>query len=390
MESGGPRSLRSEPREPLTRKWFLAKLDQLRNRFELLKEEHATAGRLGLAVAAGVLIGCTPFLGLQLLLALALAPLLRLNRIAVLLGLQISAPPITPFLLFANAQVGALLLHRSWLPLSLDAVRGTPTTTWVWDLFLELLAGGLLLGGVLALAIGSFTTYVVQRYRAQKCLSQHLPPEQLQRLDAHLRKLPAPWRFYARWKLRLDPVYPLVLDQLTREVDLVDLGSGIGLLPYLVAASRPAARIDAVEWDPRKIEVAGKLLGELASVKIHQGDARQYPLGSPGVVTLIDVLHYSPRAEQRTWLLRCAGALRPGGLLIIRELDASRSRRPWSVRLEQLAVHFHWNRGAAVEVWSPAEMANDLTALGFTVVVQSAGAGFFRSNALLIARKPSE
>ncbi len=390
MDSGGSSSLRSEPKQPAKRQWFLAKLDQLRQRCELLAGEHATAGRLGFAVGAGVLIGCTPFLGFQVLLALALATLLRLNRIAVLLGLQISVPPITPFLLFANAQVGALLLHGHWLALSLDVVRNTPTTTWVWDLFLELLAGGLLIGGPLALAIGSSTACLVQRHRVRNRLSQHVSPTQLERLATQLRKLPARWRTYARWKLRLDPVYLLVLDELPREVDLVDLGAGIGLLSYLVVASRPAARIDAVEWDPRKTEAARRLLGEFASVNIHQGDARQYALGRPGAVTLIDVLHYSSLMEQREWVSRCAGALRPGGLLIIRELDATRSKRPWSVWLERVAVHLSWNRGAAVELWSPVEIANDLTGFGFTVVVRRAGAGIFRGNALLIARKPSE
>src|SRR5712692_10457411 len=130
------------------------------------------------------------------------------------------------------------------------------------------------------------------------------------------------------------------------------------------------------------------LLMNLHRGKIHEQDARQYSLANPEALTLIDVLHYSSCAEQRVWLSRCAQALRPGGLLIIRELDTSRTRRPYSVRLEQLAVRFGWNRGAGVEVWSPVEMANDLTALGFTVVVQSAGAGVFRGNALVIARKP--
>jgi uncharacterized protein (DUF2062 family)/2-polyprenyl-3-methyl-5-hydroxy-6-metoxy-1,4-benzoquinol methylase len=389
MESGAPANPpSSERRDYRKRIWFSALVHRLRDRFESLIREHASAGRLGVAVAVGVLIGCTPFLGFQVLLVVAIATLFKLNRIAVLLGVQVSTPPITPLLLFANAQVGALLLHRHWLPISLEAVRSTPKTKWVLDLFLELLAGGLVVGGVLALGLGGVTAYFVQRHRAQKRLSEHLPSGELQRLESKLEKLPKRWRSYARWKLRLDPVYPLILAALPRDVHLVDLGSGIGLLPYLVAISRPGARIDAVEWDGRKIELASKLLEELPSVRIHEKDARQYSLANPEALTLIDVLHYSSCAEQRVWLSRCAQALRPGGLLIIRELDTSRTRRPYSVRLEQLAVRFAWNRGAGVEVWSPVEMANDLTALGFTVVVQSAGAGVFRGNALVIARKP--
>ena len=321
---------------------------------------------------------------------MAIATLFKLNRIAVLLGVQVSTPPITPFLLFANAQVGALLLHRRWLSISLESMRGVPKAKWVLDLFLELLAGGLVVGGVLALGLGVLTAYVVQRHRTQKRLGEHLPSAALQGLEARLQELPSRWRSYVRWKLKLDPVYPLILAVLPQDVHLVDLGCGIGLLAYLVATSRPAARVDAVEWDERKIHLARKLLKEFPSVRLHQGDARYYSLASPEALTLIDVLHYSSRAQQRAWLSRCVQGLRAGGLLIIRELDTSRSRRPWSVRLEQLAVCLGWNRGAGVEVWSPAEIANDLTALGFTVVVRSAGACFFRGNALLIARKPRD
>jgi uncharacterized protein (DUF2062 family)/precorrin-6B methylase 2 len=389
MESGTPANPPlSEGRDSRKRTWFFAVVRRLRDRVEWLIREHASAGRLGVAVAVGVFIGCTPFLGLQVLLAIAIATLFKLNRIAVLLGVQVSTPPVTPFLLFADAQVGAVLLHRHWLPISLEAVRGAPKAKWVLDLFLELLAGGLVVGVILALGFGGLTAYVVQRHRAQNRLSEQVPSAELQRLEHQLRKLPRRWRSYARWKLRLDPVYPLILAALPQEVHLVDLGSGIGLLPYLVAMSRPGARIDAVEWDARKIQLARKLLENLPSVKIHQEDARQYALESPGALTLIDVLHYSSWDEQTAWLSRCADALQPGGVLIIRELDTSQVQRPWSVRLEQLAVRLGWNRGAGVEVWSPAEIANDLTALGFTVVLQSAGAGFFRSNVLLIARKP--
>jgi uncharacterized protein (DUF2062 family) len=100
------------------------------------------------------------------LIVIAIATLFRLNRIAALLGAQVSTPPITPLLLFANAQVGAILLHRHWLPISFESVRA-PNARWVLDLFLELLVGGLAVGGVLALGFGGLTSCVVRRRRAK-------------------------------------------------------------------------------------------------------------------------------------------------------------------------------------------------------------------------------
>src|SRR5260370_486038 len=88
----------SERRDYRKRIWFAALVHRLRDRFESLIREHASAGRLGVAVAVGVLIGCTPFIGFQVLLVVAIATLFKLNRIAVLLGAQVSTPPITPLL----------------------------------------------------------------------------------------------------------------------------------------------------------------------------------------------------------------------------------------------------------------------------------------------------
>ena len=168
MESADPPNLSPPGRRDFgKRARILAIVLRLRDRFELMIGEHASAGRLGVAVGVGVLFGCTPFLGFQVLLAIAIATLFRLNRLAVLLGTQVSTPPITPLLLFANAQVGAVLLHRHWLPISFEAARAAPTATWVLDLFLELLVGGLAVGGILAVGFGGFTSWLVRRRRAK-------------------------------------------------------------------------------------------------------------------------------------------------------------------------------------------------------------------------------
>jgi uncharacterized protein (DUF2062 family) len=130
-----------------------------------LVHEHADPTRLGAAVAFGVWMGCTPFYGFQTLIGLGLASLLSLNRLAVLLGLQISIPPLAPFLLFANAQVGARLLRGHWASLSIEALRVVPASKLLADLLLDLLVGGAIVGAVLALPIGFLTTYLVRRRR---------------------------------------------------------------------------------------------------------------------------------------------------------------------------------------------------------------------------------
>jgi len=152
------------------RERFRALGDALRRWPSRLLHEHAQPSRLGAAVAFGVWIGCTPFYGLQTVIGLALATALRLNRLAALLGMQISIPPLAPFLLFANAQVGALVLHGHWLSLSFQAMRAAPTSTLVAELFGDLLVGGAIVGAALALPAGLLTTYLVRRSRRAQAI----------------------------------------------------------------------------------------------------------------------------------------------------------------------------------------------------------------------------
>jgi uncharacterized protein (DUF2062 family) len=102
------------------------------------------------------MLGCSPFLGVQVLLALGFARLLRLNRIAILLGVQISVPPLTPLVLFATAQVGAFVQRGHWLPLRLTGFR-LPAAKLLASLFLDMLVGGLAVGALLALVLGTLS-----------------------------------------------------------------------------------------------------------------------------------------------------------------------------------------------------------------------------------------
>ena len=147
------------------RERFRAIGDALQRWPSRLLHEHAQPSRLGAAVAFGVWIGCTPFYGLQTVVGLVLATALRLNRLAVLLGTQVSIPPLAPFLLFANAQVGALVLRGHWLSLSMEAIRAVPTSRLIGEFLADLLVGGALVGAALAFPAGLLTTYLVRRSR---------------------------------------------------------------------------------------------------------------------------------------------------------------------------------------------------------------------------------
>jgi uncharacterized protein (DUF2062 family) len=362
-------------------------LRRLRVQLDLLVREHASASRLGVAVGLGVLLGCSPFVGVQTLIGLAAGRLFRLNRLAILVGLQISVPPLTPLVLFATAQVGALLLHGHWLPLRLAAFRGEAATAILAGLFLDMLVGGALVGAGLGILLGALSALGLWWFRGMRSLAKAFRPEQWAELHARLQQLPKSSRSYAYSKLRLDPVYLLVLAELPWEGELLDLGTGIGLLPLLLGLLRPALRVRGVEWDARQARMARQVLSGLASTSVEEADARTHPIGSPNAIAMLDIRHFSSGADARCWLDACAQALAPGGVLLIRELAPGRfAVARW---LERISVRMKWNREEAIYPRPSSELARELTHLGLTVVRRPAGVGLFRDNTLTIAHKPS-
>jgi uncharacterized protein (DUF2062 family) len=127
-----------------------------------LKAEHASPGRLGAAVGVGVFVAFSPFHGFQWIVAIGLSWLFRLNRLAVLVGLQASAAPVLPFVILAEVQSGELLLHRRLLPLSLSQIREANGGTVVEPLVVDLVIGSLALGLAAGTAAGLVTTGIMR------------------------------------------------------------------------------------------------------------------------------------------------------------------------------------------------------------------------------------
>jgi uncharacterized protein len=69
-----------------------------------------TPERTATAFAVGVCLGFSPFLGLQTLFGIAVACLLRLSRVAVLLGTWVNLPWIVPLYYALVTELGSRLL----------------------------------------------------------------------------------------------------------------------------------------------------------------------------------------------------------------------------------------------------------------------------------------
>ncbi len=97
-----------------------------------LVHEHAEPRRIAIAVFVGVIIGSSPFFGFHLILCILIALALRLNKLTMWLAANVSLPVFAPFLAFASAHVGHLLLHGTLAPLTLAQVRAAPLDVLGW------------------------------------------------------------------------------------------------------------------------------------------------------------------------------------------------------------------------------------------------------------------
>lgn len=79
---------------------------------------------IALGVAVGVFIAILPIYGFHTLTMIAAAILIRrANKIAILLGTNISLPPTLPFITWVGYEIGRIILKNGFAPLSWSDFR---------------------------------------------------------------------------------------------------------------------------------------------------------------------------------------------------------------------------------------------------------------------------
>lgn len=366
--------------------------------FLLLLREHRAPGRVALAVLVGCVVGTTPLFGLHFPLCVLLALFLRLNKLIVYGAANLSIPPMVPLLGFLSVQIGERLRHGAFVGLVRAEFAADPRTL-AGRFFLSWLLGGLVLGaGIGAVAAGA--TYLLLRRRGAG--GPGAPADDpsiddpiddpiaaaLSRAVARYGGLHPRFRYYARAKYRMDPCYRAIAALVPPGASVVDLGTGLGMLPVLLGELGEGRSALGVEWDAAKAEAGRQAAAGLAGVWIEAGDARAYPIPPCTVVTLVDMLHYYDADTQRALLARAAAALAPGGRLLIREGDPERRGGARFTRaVERWMVRLGWNRGPGVRFRPIADLCADLERLGLVARRAEVAGALHPGNVLLCAEK---
>lgn len=193
---------------------------------------------------------------------------------------------------------------------------------------------------------------------------------------------------YVFWKLRTDPLFRGLDEVVPRQGHILDVGCGYGLVMNWLALDAPQRTLHGVDHDSAKIRVARAAAAGCSRVNFEEGDLVIAAWPACDAVLLCDVLHYFPRELKQQILRRAFEALRPNGVLILREACRDISNHgfvAWSERFAVWSRHNKTARGLHFE--DAASYRSLLGAAGFAGVrtIPDAGLG---SNVMFTATRP--
>lgn len=171
---------------------------------------------------------------------------------------------------------------------------------------------------------------------------------------------------------------------------VVDLGCGEGVLAHLLARRSSERSVIAIDHDARRVaRLARSVSGP--QIEARRASIVDAPLPTCDGVLLVDVLHYFERAEQESILARAFAALRPGGVLLLREPDAALGLRMlWNRFHERLFTLMRFTRANIGAYRTSGAWATLLTHAGFLDATTHHVARFgLYADRIVTGRKPS-
>ncbi len=193
------------------------------------------------------------------------------------------------------------------------------------------------------------------------------------RVRHHYRTMEAYPRIFARFKLRLDPMFIDLPKLLAGELDdlrtvrtIIDIGCGYGVPACWCLEYFPYAAVYGIDPDPERVRVAALVTGDRG--RIVKGQAPDLPAVSrpADIILILDMLHYLDDRLVRNLFENCRQALAPGGILVTRFVIKPEGKVSWFWRLEDRRVRWSGNQA---HYRSVARVTALLEASGLQVVV---------------------
>ncbi len=119
--------------------------------------------RITAAVMLGIFMGIVPIWGYQMIIAFAIAHLLKLNKILTLVASNISLPPMLPFLIYGSYFTGCKVLQ-----VPLELTLSNITLESVKHSLLPYIVGSFIFAALCSAAVGAVTLGLLMAFRRKK------------------------------------------------------------------------------------------------------------------------------------------------------------------------------------------------------------------------------
>jgi uncharacterized protein len=145
-------------------------------------------------------------------------------------------------------------------------------------------------------------------------------------------------RFFARFKILCDPMFPKLAEFVKNPKKIIDIGCGYGAPSSWLIELNPQARVYAYEPDEKRAYIASMAFGQKGAVETSKAPLLPAPGSKCDTALLLDMIHYLDDRDLRATLKWINSNLVKNGRLIIRVTIPSKKKFPWERRLENLRV----------------------------------------------------
>lgn len=200
-----------------------------------------------------------------------------------------------------------------------------------------------------------------------------LPPERLEagsrrhieRTLLRYRTIETTPRLFARWKLRLDPMFPRLAAFLKNPRRILDIGCGYGIPSVWLLELFPAATVSCIDPDGERVRVAGRALGTRGEARTGRAPGIGGLPGDADTALILDVVHMLDDDQLRETLAILHEKLLPAGRLVIRATISASGGHSWLWRIEELRLKRH---GLSPRYRSREALETMIRAAGFEIV----------------------
>lgn len=189
-------------------------------------------------------------------------------------------------------------------------------------------------------------------------------------------------KLYAFLRMKLCPILKSA-QYVPTEGQILDLGCGTGLFANILYLESSKRKVLGIDRSVKRVETAKKVSKDKPMLNFSVGDVNHISIGKFDTITVIDLLHHMPFAEQDELLKKIYSKLGGNGIAIIKDLEKSPY---WKYLFHYLQDYISY-RGSKLFFRSASEMEKLLVNIGFDVERISLSSGYPHPHVLYKCRK---